>query len=136
MAQKAKTYQFSKMKREAERKREKSPRKREPIPPFIIDDVTPHIVITEPDTVERMLTIADFVGMQQSGQWDNSAYIPLLRALCGDQFGRVWMMVKDDPDTEVLLNLINALFDHFSGVLKDVREAEEDLPGGSGDSSN
>lgn len=134
MAQQPKTYKFSKLKREAEKHRSGQPRQRE-IPPFVIDDVEPPIQITSPDTLERKLVIADNYASWRSGQWEMSGTIPLLQALCGDQFGRVWMMIKDDPDEAVMLEMIKAMFDHFSAALGDVEETA-DLPGGSGDSSN
>lgn len=134
MAQKAKTYKFARMKKEAEKRREKQAPLPD-IPPFIIDDVTPPIEISSPDTLERQLIISDFIGQWRAGNWDMSNSMHLLRALCGEQFGRVWMLIKDDPDPAVMLELINAMFDHFSAVLGDATEAAE-LPGGSSDSSN
>lgn len=134
MAQKPKTYKFQSFKREALKRRDKAPA-RKVIPPFVIDDIEPPIMITEPDTLERQVVIADYVGQWQRGDWDMGNTIPLLKALCGDQFGRVWMLVKDDPDPAVLIPLINAMFDHFNSVIESLEEAAE-LPGGSEDSSN
>lgn len=134
MAQKAKTYKFHNFVKEAEKRRAQTGPKRE-VAPFVIDDVQPPIVITEPDTLERQIIIADYVGQWQRGDWDMGNMLPLLRALCGDQFPRVWMLVKDDPDPAVLTPLVNAMFEHFREVLDSVTEAAE-LPGGSEDSSS
>ena len=134
MAQKPKTYRFSKFRAEAEKKRAKETPRTE-VPPFVIDDVTPPIVITQPDTLERQIVIGDFVASGNAGNWNGQNAMPLLQALCGDQFGRVWMLVKDDPDAHAMIALIEAMFEHFASVLEDVNGAAE-LPGGSGDSSN
>jgi hypothetical protein len=133
-APRGKAYKFATMKREADKRRAD----REDVPevePFVIDDVEPPIRITMPDTLERKLIVSDSFGAWKSGQWNTSGTIPLLQALCGDEFGRVWMMIKDDPDELVMLELIQAMFDHFASVLTDVTGAA-DLPGGSEDSLN
>ena len=105
------------------------------VPPFIIDDVNPPIVITQPDTLERMIVISDFVASGQAGKWDTQNSLPLLQAMCGDQFGRVWMLVKDDPDGYAMIELINAMWEHFASVVAELGEVAE-LPGGSEGSSN
>ena len=133
-ATQTKSYKFANFQKEADAKRAKAAPPPE-FPPFVIDDITPEIRITAPDTLERMLVIGDYIGMWRSGNWDTSASLPLLRALCGNQFGRVWMLIKDDPDPNTMLAMINAMFEHFSEVIEPVQEAEE-LPGGSEDSSD
>jgi hypothetical protein len=132
----AKVYKFSVMKASAEKSRAERPQV-PVIAPFVMDvgEGSQPIKITAPDTLERQLIVADFIGQWKSGQWDNSNSINLLRALCGDQFGRVWMLIKDDPDPAVMLELVNAMFEHFDAMLGEIEEAAE-LPGGSGDSSN
>lgn len=128
-SKKGKTYKFATMKREADKHRANQPVAKE-IDPFVIDDVDPPIKITAPDTLERQLVISDFVGQWKSGNWDMSNSIHLLRALCGEQFGRVWMLIKDDPDPAVMIELVNAMFEHFKDALEIAEEAGE-LPGGS-----
>jgi hypothetical protein len=126
-----KSYKFATIKREAEKKAAaREPRKE--IPPFVLDDIQPPIVITAPDTLERQMIIAELMG--PDGVSDPSSALPLLRALCGDQFGRVWSLMRHSKDPEILFEFIQALFDHFSEVIQDMTEAEE-LPGGAEGSS-
>lgn len=134
-ASKAKTYKFATIKREAQKAAADQP-KRKDLPPFVIEDVQPPIVITQPDTVERQLIIAECIG--RDGTFDFASVMPLLRALCGDQFGRVWYLVKDDKDPNTLIALVQTLVEHFqeeAGSLADAVEANE-LPGGSEGSSS
>lgn len=130
-----KHYKFSKFREEAAKKA-KGRAKPPEIDPFVIDDVEPHIIITAPDTVERQLVIAEMIG--PNGEFHINNALPLLRAMCGDQFGRVWMLVRDDKDPGTLLALIQALVEHFTAqaaALGDVVEAA-DLPGDSQGSSD
>lgn len=127
---KGKTYSFAKLQAEA---RAKAPKlERREADPFVLDDVQPPIVITAPDTVERQLGIAEC--LDTDGRFDASKAVPLLKALTGSQFGRVWELVRRDKDPNVLIALVQAIFEHFSEELADVQEAEA-LPGGSGASS-
>jgi hypothetical protein len=126
-----KSYKFATIKKEAEKKAaEREPRKE--IPPFVLDDIQPPIVITAPDTLERQMIIAELMG--PDGVSDPSSALPLLRAFCGDQFGRVWSLMRHDKDPDILFGFIQALMDHFSEVIQDMTEAEE-LPGGAEGSS-
>lgn len=129
------SYKFATIKREAQKRAEtrEAENPRPVIPPFVLDDVQPPIVITAPDTVERQLMIGEYVGMDGMFNYGNS--LGLLRAICGDQFPRVWMMVKDDKNPETLIGLIQTMLDHFAGYISDLTEAAE-LPGGSEDSLN
>jgi hypothetical protein len=132
---KTKGYKFAKLREEATKKaagRAPTPE----VEPFVLEDVEPPIVITAPDTVERMLVVAEMIG--PNGEFHISNALPLLRAMCGDQFGRVWMLVRDDKDPETLLGLLQAMVDHFTKqatLLRDVKEAA-DLPGDSEGSSD
>lgn len=131
MVAKGKGISFAKLKKEAEAKAAKrEPRK--VLEPFVINDVEPPIVITSPDTNERQLMIAEMIG--RDGTFDTTNSLPLLRALCGTSFGRVWMLVRDDTEPDTLIALIQAIFKHFEDVIKGLQEAEEELPGGSEDS--
>lgn len=132
MAAKSKGISFAKLKKEAEAKAAKrEPRK--VLPPFVINDVEPPIEITMPDTNERQLMIAEMVG--RNGDFDPQHSLPLLRALCGPAFGRVWMLVRDDKEPDTLIALIQAIFMHFQDTIEVMQAAEEELPGGSEDSS-
>lgn len=131
MTARARTYKFATIKKEAE-KRSAKRTPRPDIPPFVIDDVTPPITITAPDTVERQLIIADLMG---DGTYNIANSLPLLKVLCGDQFPRVWALVKDDKDPEALIGVIQAITSHFETVIADAMGAQSE-PGGSEDSSN
>lgn len=131
MAAKTKTYKFATLKKEANKKAEDRPKRKVP-PPFVLDDIEPPISITAPDTVERQLIIAECIG--RDGSFDMANVMPLLRALCGNQFGRVWSLVKDDTEPDTLIRLVQALVGHFGDDI-DALEAEE-LPGGSTGSSS
>lgn len=128
-----KKLKWTSLENEALKQREKMG---EPVhaPPFVIEvgGGRPDIEITEPDTFERQAIIADFVGGWERGEWTTSAVMPLLRALTGDQFPRVWPMLKDQKDAALAVTLINAMFEHFkeSAVIENAKAAAE-LPGGS-----
>jgi hypothetical protein len=130
-----KTYKFATITAEAKARMDEraAERAKHPIPPFVMDDVTPPIVITAPDTQERILVSAEGFSLVQRG--DMGAVMPLLRALCGDAFDRVWWLVKDDKGTDRTIALLNALSEHFDEVLAPYMEAN-DLPGGSQGSSD
>lgn len=122
---KGKGYKFATLKREAEKKAEGREKRKIP-PPFVLDDIDPPIVITAPDTVERQMIIAEMIGPKMS--FDVSGCLPLLRALCGSEFPRVWALIKDDTEPDTTVRLIQALVEHFSAIV-DADAAE--LPGGS-----
>jgi hypothetical protein len=131
-----KVYKFTSFQNEAERSR-KDAESRPEVPPFVMEvpgDDAPDIVITAPDTLERMLIIADTIGAD--GTFELSRTLTVLRALCGEAFPRVWSLVKNDKDPAVLIPLVQAIFRHFESVIAEAQEANADLPGGSGDSSN
>lgn len=130
MVTKSKGINFAKLKKEAEAKAAKRP-KRKVLEPFVINDVDPPIQITAPDTVDRQLTIAEMI--DRDGQFDTGNSKVLLRALCGPAFGRVYMLVKDDTEPDTLIALIQAIFTHFQDVIVEMQETEE-LPGGTEDS--
>ena len=127
----SKTFKFATLKKEAEAKAAgREPRKTPP--PFVMDDIDPPIVITAPDTVERQLLIAELIGPH--GEFHSSATLPLLRALCGPAFPRVWALIKDDTEPDLTIGLVQAIFEHFREALPDTEANEQ--PGGSGASSN
>lgn len=128
---KGKTMKWSTLKREAEKKADaREPRK--VTPPFIIDDVEPPIVIEAPDD-KRVIDIFALMGPQRN--FHPGVMKPLLEALCGPQFPRVWMLIPDNSPvaTDMITQLAQMLVDHFiSGTIE---EEAADLPGGSGASS-
>jgi hypothetical protein len=128
-----KTYKFSTLTRDAKAKMDARAAERPEVPPFVIDDVSPPIVVTAPDTLERMLVAAEGMGVVMRG--DMSAVMPLLRALCGDAFERVWWLVREDKGPDRILAVVMAIAKHFEEVLAPLMEANE-LPGGSEDSGD
>lgn len=130
---KGKTYKFASLREEA-RKRAEAEGRKPPAPPgpFVIDDVQPPIVITMPDTLERQLALAELI--DPHGSFSANQALPLLRALCGPAFGRVWSLIKDDTDPNTAIALVQALMQHMYESAG-VEEAEE-LPGGSVGSSD
>lgn len=128
MAAKTKGYKFATLKKQAEEKAGKTAKGPKPTP-FVLEDVQPPISINPPDE-KRALEISEYVG--SDGTFHMAYARPLLRALCGDQFGRVWALIPDDDDSAGVLitDLVQAMFEHFNTSLKDAREAAE-LPGGS-----
>jgi hypothetical protein len=106
-----KSFKFATLKREAQKKAEGREKRKLP-PPFVLNDIEPPIVITAPDTVERQMIIAEMIGPQLS--FDASRALPLLRALCGNEFPRVWALIKDDTEPDTTVALIQAMVAHFS----------------------
>lgn len=127
------TYKFATLTAEAKAKMDDRTRDRPEVPPFVLDDIQPPIVITQPDTLERILVAAEGFSSVQRG--DMGAIMPLLRALCGEAFPQVWYLVRNDKGPDRAIALLTALSDHFEEVLAPFAEAEE-LPGGSEDSSD
>jgi hypothetical protein len=125
-------YKLSALRAEAARK--DANRKPPPeIDPFIIKDVEPPIVITAPVEVGRVLVIMDCVG--RNGEFDMANALPLLRALCGDQFGRVWSLIADNKTDSLMVAIIQKMMDHFKGLMDVAMEAQKQ-PGGSEGSSD
>jgi len=122
---KQQTYKFASLRAEAARRNEGAEQRQE-VPPFVIDDVEPPIVVTAPDTLERQLIIAEMIGPQMDFQAGQA--LPLLRALCGPAFPRIWSLIKDDKDPNTAIAFVQALISHFYDAIE--AEAAE-VPGGS-----
>ncbi|MFE2994080.1 hypothetical protein ACFXG4_03560 [Nocardia sp. NPDC059246] len=93
--------------------------------PYAFDAVDPPILITAPDTVERVTAIAEMI--DSSGDANVSDLRRLMAAICGDAFDAVWAEIKDEP-IELMFTLVNDMNAHFGAVPAD-GEADE-LPGG------
>jgi hypothetical protein len=128
-----KTYKFATLTAEAKAKMDERTRNNPVMPPFVIDDVDPPIVITAPDNLERILVAAEGFSAVERG--DMGAVMPVMRAICGDAFPRVWWLVREDKGVDRAMALLNALAKHFEEVLAPYQEAAE-LPGGSSGSSD
>jgi hypothetical protein len=126
-----KTFKFAALKKEAEAKAQGREPRVVP-PPFVIDDVDPPIVVTAPDTVERQMIIAEMIGPNM--EFHPGAALPLLRALCGPAFPRIWMLIKDDTEPDLTVLLIRQILDHFKDAMPEAEASE--LPGGSAASSS
>src|SRR3954466_8199252 len=125
-------YKLSELRAEASRK--DADRKPPPeIDPFVINDVEPPIVITAPVELGRTLIIMDGVG--RNGEFEMANALPLLRALCGDQFGRVWALIADNRTDSLMVAIIQKMMDHFKGLMDVAMEAQKQ-PGGSEGSSD
>lgn len=109
--------------------------------PFIIDDVEPPIIIEPPDEKTTLL-ISEQIGIlttDMAGDMESvQRVLPLLRAFCGDQFPRVWMLLPRVNTSHYINILMQALVEHFEGSLKMLAQAREaaELPGGSEASSD
>lgn len=125
---------FVALKREAEQRAVARGKPRPKIEPYVIHDVEPPIIINPPDD-KRLLVISECIGVD--GTFHSSRVMPLLRALAGDQFGRVWMLIPDDDPAaaEIMLALVQSMVDHFMGALRDAMGVAEQ-PGGSEGSSS
>lgn len=135
MAKKAvtKTFKFQQLRAEAQARASARKKARPEVEPFVLDDIQPPIVITPPTSVERQLVIAEL--LDDDGSYEAGKALPLLRALCGNQFGRVWQLIKDDEDPDTLILLVQMIFDHFNVQIAELQEAAS-LPGGSEASSD
>jgi hypothetical protein len=125
------TYKFAEMRAEAQAMAIVEPTGLPESPPFVIDDVVPPIVITAPDTLERQLVIAELI--DAGGDFTVGQCLPLLRALCGDAFPRVWQLIRNDKDSNTAIALVQALVGHHYPAFEG--EASE-IPGGSPGSSD
>ena len=102
-----------------------------PTPPYPFGlDPDSLINISRPDTTERALALATIV--DDRGNIDVEGLKPMLEALAGQAFDRVWYVVRDLP-LEVTIALVLDMQDWFYGS---AAEGVDDLPGGSGDSSS
>ncbi len=133
-AAKGKGFKFATIKAEAIRN---APERPTPVDvgPFILEDLDPPITITFPDTIERQMIIAESMSADATITFRPNTTLPLLRALCGPAFDRVWMLVRDDKTPDALMGLVRAMLEHWAEALRDVIEASE-VPGGSQDSSD
>jgi len=127
------TYKFAQFREEARAITAVAGEPEPMYPPFVIDDVEPPIVITAPDTLERQLQIAELIGDEGTVNFTASQALPLLRALCGPAFPRVWALIRHDKDPQTAIALVQALTAHMYGAIEG--EANE-TPGGSQGSSD
>ncbi|MDH6283123.1 hypothetical protein [Prescottella agglutinans] len=101
--------------------------------PYVFDDtVVPPIVITAPDTVDRVTALAALMDMAKNDDGtirtdiDPKNVVPMFRAICGEAFPRVWSVISKEP-VSVLWPLFWDINDHFGAVPGDDGDY---LPGG------
>jgi len=100
--------------------------------PYRIDDVTPPILIQAPDSAEQQLAFNEFFNSDGTFMIGDARRI--LETACGDQFGRVWDLVRHEK-LPVLLALINDMGRHFDEQNAIEFVSEDDVPGGTAASS-
>lgn len=116
------TGTFARLKAEADADRPQ-------VEPYVLDDVDPPIVITPPEDAERQMELAELFGEQ--GQFRMSDARRVLRNICGDEFDRVWELVRGEH-ISVLLALIDDMGQHFAAQGSPADNVTEaDFPGGS-----
>lgn len=112
------------------RLRAEAAKNRAPIEPYVIDDVEPPITITAPDDVERQIGILEMLG-PDGDQFQVSDARRVLELLCGEEFPRVWELVRKEH-ISVLMELIADMGEHFGPALE---AGMASAPGGSPASS-
>jgi hypothetical protein len=106
--------------------RDEARAKHKPIEPYEFDGTEPPTLISSPDSVERLTALTEMIDGQ--GSFDFANLRPMFKALCGESFDAVWVVVKDEP-ADVLLPLFEDIWGHFNGQTG--ARAGDDLPGGS-----
>lgn len=112
-----KAYKFAALKTEANRGKPK-------IPPFVLDDVVPKVVIKPPQSLETSLALAELGVLE--GQVKASNVREAFAIICGDAFPQVWNLIKDER-LEVAGALLGAIMEHFETN----DDGTDDVPGGS-----
>jgi hypothetical protein len=100
--------------------------------PYPIDDVTPPILIQAPDSAEQQLAFNEF--FNSDGTFMIADARRILETACGDQFPKVWELVRHEK-LPVLLALINDMGRHFDEQNALELVSEDDVPGGTAASS-
>ncbi|QWS68134.1 tail assembly chaperone [Gordonia phage VanLee] len=113
---------YARIQREAAEMRKKAGSSSQDLEPYVIDDVEPPIII-HPPSVDGQLTIAENVGPK--GEIRVSSIRTVLRALTGENFDRVYELVKDGDEFD-LVALINDIRGHFKPG-----SGSDDVPGKS-----
>lgn len=124
------TGTFARIKAEADKQRLDE---QGPPAPYVIDDVDPPIVIQPPEDTERQLELAEMFDAG-TGAFRAADARRILTLICGDEFDRVWDMVRHEHIT-VLMALIDDMGTHFENQAN-LREAAGEFPGGSAASSS
>ncbi|BCN44702.1 hypothetical protein [Prescottella equi] len=103
-----------------------------PPKPFVIEEANPPIVITAPVETHRVVAISQIYAASQAGDIDPAQFHPLLRAVCGDAYDRVWMEFLADRHYNVAYLFLLELQRWFMpNGASAVTGGGEELPGGS-----
>ncbi|WP_430332736.1 hypothetical protein [Rhodococcus sp. ACT016] len=85
-----------------------------PREPYVIDDVEPPIVITEPVETGRIVAIISCLNQVAGGVPEELVFEPMLRAVCGDAYDRVWTELLADKHFNVTGTFIEDVRKHFA----------------------
>ena len=104
-----------------------------PHEPYVIgadDGILPDIVITEPVETERVVAMA-FLFDRDVRKMNPQDFQPVLSALCGDVFDRVWNELLVGKHIVVAAALVDDIKAHFYTLRKPVSAGTDALPGKS-----
>lgn len=96
--------------------------------PYVIDDVTPPIVIEAPATTEQQIGLSQL--FTSEGDFELRDARRILELICGDAFEAVWELLRKEH-ISVLTQFIAELAEHFGASISEAA----DFPGGSEASS-
>ncbi len=101
-----------------------------PKKPYVLDEFDPPIVITEPVETERIIAFAML--MDPSIEVSPAQFQPLLQAVCGDVYPRVWTDLLRGKHFKVTSAFMRDVVTHFfpKGAAL-ASNGAGDVPGGS-----
>lgn len=105
-----------------------------PHEPYVIgesDGIFPDIVITEPVETERIVAMAMLFETDET-KLNPQDFQPLLAAVCGDAYERVWSELLRGKHFAVTVGFLGILKQHFYGERKPAAAGASALPGKSG----
>lgn len=105
----------------------------EPRRPYVIDDVEPPIVITDPVEAERLVALAElFAATREQRQIEPARFHPLLKAICGDAYDRVWEELLRKKHLRVAYAFLDDVQSWFApNGPASAKGGASELPGGS-----
>lgn len=105
-----------------------------PSAPYVIgadDGIVPDIIITEPVETERVVAMS-FLFEKDIRTMNPQDFKPVLAALCGDAFERVWDELLVGKHIAVAVAFVDDMKTHFYGAGKPASAGANKLPGKSG----
>lgn len=100
-----------------------------PAEPYVLKEFDPPIVITEPVESGRIVAIAELYA--SGGRLTPQRFLPVLKAICGDAFERVWTELLCNKHMNVAHRFMKDVQDHFSPKPAAGSNGAADVPGGS-----